>query len=269
MKNYQINVKNPCGEKWSEMSKTAQGKFCKSCSKEVIDFRKLSDNEIVDYFKSHQNVCGIIQKNQTNRNLILVKETTSINSSYYRYLLSGLLFFGAGKYAFSQEVQKVPLVPIFQQDTIPLNSNEDLQLIGNSKITFPDSVKIIQRNSIEGVVSDDVEPLFGVTVQIEGTNIGSSTDFDGKYSLKVPKEIPDYFNLIFNNMGMHIDTFLVHKSELPLKKDVVFENIEMLGIVGGVGLGAKPSLKNRIKRIFSFSKEAREERRFRGYLRKE
>lgn len=256
MKNYQINVKNPCGEKWSEMSKTAQGKFCQSCSKEVIDFRKLSDKEIIDYFKSHQNVCGIFNKEQTNRDLILAKEITSTNNSYYRYLLSGLLFFGVGKYAFSQEVQKVPLVPIFQNDTIPLNSTEKLQLLGSSTNEFPDSVKVLKKNVIQGIVSDDVEVLFGVTVQIEGTNIVTSTDFDGKYLLEVPEEIPDSFNLIFNNMGMEIDTILIHKSELPLNKDVFLENT-MLGEM----VVYKPSLKNRIKRIFSFSKEAREERK--------
>jgi DNA-binding ferritin-like protein (Dps family) len=41
-------------------------------------------------------------------------------------------------------------------------------------------------NTITGVVSEDGIPLPGANVIVKGTSIGTSTDFDGKYSIKVP-----------------------------------------------------------------------------------
>ena len=42
---------------------------------------------------------------------------------------------------------------------------------------------------ITGVVTDDRgEPLIGATVAVEGTNIGTVTDFDGKYELTIPPD---------------------------------------------------------------------------------
>ena len=44
-----------------------------------------------------------------------------------------------------------------------------------------------QRTTITGTVSDEQgAPLTGATVQVKGTNMGTITDIDGKYSLEVP-----------------------------------------------------------------------------------
>ena len=45
-----------------------------------------------------------------------------------------------------------------------------------------------QEQELTGVVIDatDNEPMIGVTIMIEGTSIGTSTDLDGRFSLKVP-----------------------------------------------------------------------------------
>ena len=36
------------------------------------------------------------------------------------------------------------------------------------------------------VVDEKGEPLIGATVMVKGTSIGTSTDIDGKYSIKAP-----------------------------------------------------------------------------------
>ncbi|MBN8566445.1 MAG: mucoidy inhibitor MuiA family protein [Flavobacteriales bacterium] len=43
-------------------------------------------------------------------------------------------------------------------------------------------------NTISGVVSEGGIPLPGANVIVKGTSIGTSTDFDGKYSIKVPNQ---------------------------------------------------------------------------------
>ena len=44
-----------------------------------------------------------------------------------------------------------------------------------------------QRTTITGTVSDEKgSPLTGATVQVKGTNMGTITDVNGKYSIEVP-----------------------------------------------------------------------------------
>ena len=42
-------------------------------------------------------------------------------------------------------------------------------------------------DEVSGYVTDGNEPLVGVSVVVKGTTIGTSTDYDGKYSIKIPK----------------------------------------------------------------------------------
>lgn len=42
--------------------------------------------------------------------------------------------------------------------------------------------------TVTGTVKDDFESLPGVSVVIQGTTIGTITDVDGKFTLKVPNE---------------------------------------------------------------------------------
>ncbi len=53
-------------------------------------------------------------------------------------------------------------------------------------IFFSASLALAQR-TISGVVADEQgEPLYGASVLVTGTTVGTTTDFDGKYSINVP-----------------------------------------------------------------------------------
>jgi hypothetical protein len=53
-------------------------------------------------------------------------------------------------------------------------------------------------DEVTGYVSDGREPLPGVNVIVKGTTIGTSTDFDGKFSIKIPN---NNAALIFSYLG--------------------------------------------------------------------
>ena len=55
-------------------------------------------------------------------------------------------------------------------------------------------------NTITGIVSEGGIPLPGATVVVKGTTIGTSTDFDGRYSIKVPNANSQ---LEFSFLGMN------------------------------------------------------------------
>ena len=63
-----ISIPSPCHENLSLMDKTENGKFCLSCQKEVIDFTKMTDEEIVLYFDKKKSgtakLCGTFRADQ-------------------------------------------------------------------------------------------------------------------------------------------------------------------------------------------------------------
>ena len=61
-----VSIPEPCHEKWDEMTPNEKGVFCVLCSKTVVDFTKLSDNEVKNYLFSHsgQKTRGRFRKDQ-------------------------------------------------------------------------------------------------------------------------------------------------------------------------------------------------------------
>lgn len=59
-----------------------------------------------------------------------------------------------------------------------------------TNVEFPNVLaNISQERTITGTILDEMGlPLLGATVQIKGTTIGVTTDFDGNFSIKVPSE---------------------------------------------------------------------------------
>lgn len=60
---------------------------------------------------------------------------------------------------------------------------------------------LAQTRTISGIVtsSEDGSALPGVTVQVKGTTVGTTTDLDGKYVLKIQ---PNHKTLVFSFVGM-------------------------------------------------------------------
>jgi hypothetical protein len=67
-----IHIKTPCDANWQEMNAVDTGKYCGSCEKVVVDFSKMSDNEIKDYFNINrfQKTCGRFLNTQLDRSLV-------------------------------------------------------------------------------------------------------------------------------------------------------------------------------------------------------
>jgi hypothetical protein len=88
-----ISIPQPCHENWQAMSPQGKGRHCKSCSKTVIDFTRMQDNEIVSYFNSHKNICGRFTNYQMNRELDV--NLHSISNRFSTYAACGILLLNA------------------------------------------------------------------------------------------------------------------------------------------------------------------------------
>ena len=69
-----ITVPNPCNENWDSMMPQNQGRFCTSCQLVVTDFTKMDDQEIINYFRTHQKekICGHFRSDQLTRMKITI-----------------------------------------------------------------------------------------------------------------------------------------------------------------------------------------------------
>ena len=87
--------------------------------------------------------------------------------------------------------------------------------------------------SIEGTVTDqDGEPLIGVNIQVKGTNLGTSTDFDGKFTID---EIDENAVLVVSYIGYQTQEVTVSgKSNLTI---TLISDSQLLDEVVVVGYG--------------------------------
>ena len=95
MKNssFQIKIEKPCNEKWADMTTNHLGKFCSSCEKNVIDFSKMGDDELIRVLeKMEGKVCGRLQRNQLER--IFVASQNRKVSPHLNKILAGLFALG-------------------------------------------------------------------------------------------------------------------------------------------------------------------------------
>jgi len=66
-----LSIDVPCPAKWADMQPVAAGNYCSICTKVVIDFTELSDDEILSIVAENkaQQICGKFKSSQLNRAL--------------------------------------------------------------------------------------------------------------------------------------------------------------------------------------------------------
>lgn len=235
-----INIPEPCTEDWNKMTPKERGRHCDVCNKVVIDFTSSTDEAI---FKAHQNntkICGRYKKTQLNREIVYSRKE---KNNFAAYLATGLftLFSITSQNTFAQVKPKIIKVDTIKTPRV------------NNKLT----TSILPTKLIEGLVYDESKlPLPGVNIIIKGKTIGTQTDFDGKFNLRVNKGDV----LVFSYVGLKTKEITItnfNKIDIILEEDSTILGGEVV-IVGGAVAGDP---------IYSYSytlelrKQARQEHR--------
>jgi TonB-linked SusC/RagA family outer membrane protein len=104
-----------------------------------------------------------------------------------------------------------------------------------SLIFFACSINFaLAQRIVSGVVSDDIEPLIGATIQIKGTGTGVATDFDGSYKIEVPN---GETILVFSYIGLETQEILVGTQETISL--TLTENASVLDEIIVIGYGTQ------------------------------
>lgn len=176
---FKLSIDNPCSQKWSDFEDRGGKGFCASCQKEVIDFTRMSDLGIRDYFDNRpKNVCGQFKSYQLRTYSNPVAKPTLSKWLSWPIAASALMYTSVS--ANAQEKDKKELAQtVLMRESGPQK--------GGSR-------------EIQGTVTEDSEEgLPGVNVVIKGTTTGVTTDLDGNYKIDIPN---NQTALVFSAVGM-------------------------------------------------------------------
>lgn len=147
--------------------------------KKVFDFTNASDRQIIEAYNQDKNLCGLFLKTQLDRDLEIPKKKKSI---WLASVFFGLLSFSNSKVV-AQEKPKTEQLPI------------EPEIMG--KTIAPQEISKEDFFEINGIVVDGTGPLPSVNITIKNTTKKTTTDFGGKFKIKV--KVGDV--IIFSFMG--------------------------------------------------------------------
>lgn len=213
-----ISIPSPCHENLSLMDKTENGKFCLSCQKEVIDFTKMSDAEIVLYFDKKKSgetkVCGTFRADQ-----VLEKEKTiEIPIQTYFYAKTNhqkflwMLFACMGMFFVSCDSKTKGEVQITVVDSLENSKDQDTIdnkeiLITGDTIYSPEKVEKLKKiepvDKIQGEVVENVSGFVAPPIK-EGCVIPEAIDEESIVTIKGKVAFP-------------VDTLMEQQLNVPQK----------------------------------------------------
>ena len=198
-----LDIKKPCSENYKAFAPTAKGGFCSTCTKEVIDFTHMNAQETIAYFKNNsaKNTCGRFNSSQLKTYNIPAKQSKKLS------FLSGI-----GLACLSLLSLTAVQGQVMQKKS---NSAKD----DASKIINQKQEKVF---TVKGTLSDYAGPLPGANILLEGTEIGTQTDFDGHFTF--PKKLKQGDVLVFSYVGFKSKKVVISSdnetSEIELKLDM-------------------------------------------------
>jgi len=231
----QVQVPKPCHENWDQMTETDKGRFCLSCKKEVIDFRIMTDQQILNHIsKAAGGVCGRFNNEQLNRDMTERKEK---HLAWYKYFIHVMIpaLLLSNKSSAQEKITDDTIVCTQPKDTMRALTGKVLNVERESH----------QPKIIEGKVTDEQsQPIPGATIMIKGTRRGVASDNNGIFKMTINEEISK-LTLIASSVGFEQKEILI-----DFKKTK--ENATNISIVmkqqSSMGLGGIVVVKRKEKR---------------------
>ncbi|WP_396600846.1 carboxypeptidase-like regulatory domain-containing protein [Algibacter sp. R77976] len=192
-----LTITKPCTEKFNQFNKTEKGGFCNSCKKEVIDFRNMTDKQLSSYFKSKTGkACGYFDTSQLTRDIQVQEFQQPKRLQFLKVAALAFLSLTSLHHVQAQEHQpKTEIIESFENKT---QANKALE----------------QDKLLTGTVVEESGPLPGANIILEGTTIGTSTNFDGEFIF--PKTLKEGDVLVISYLGFTTQKIKIKKEQTQL-----------------------------------------------------
>lgn len=215
---FKLNIKTPCSQDWLAMEEQELGRFCKACSKTVVDFTNMSDAELVKFMKeSKGKICGRMHQDQLNRKYKVINNpATGLGISK---LVAGLLLLMPGSVAVASNVSH----PTFELADHTVHER-----------TILDTVPKQITGKIIDTYTKNVIPHAAIVLK----NMAASvvTDKAGDFKMTIPDMPYEQITIEVSAVGYETQTFFLQKNEVAGKEFLLtpIDNI-LLGDVVIVG----------------------------------
>ncbi len=207
-----------CQQKWSEMDPAQDGRYCSACSKIVIDFTTMNDEQIIKYleYQKKTNLCARLSNEQMERVNYILQKTPQSNKYLVTLLFSFLLYSN-----------------IFAQDK-PYRIN--------NTITSSHVDSIVISGKLESL--NDVVPFASITVSNSSMNTFSG--LDGKFEIHLSKDQVVNQNLEISYVGygnISIPIIEIENKDIGITMNEKLLILDGIVVVGGICSVPTPPLK--------------------------
>jgi hypothetical protein len=81
-----ISIPEPCNQNWNQMQPNEKGRYCDTCKLTVVDFTKMSNEEIKSYLLNKSYVCGRFDCTQIGTSHLNTLESLIVKSKNIKFL---------------------------------------------------------------------------------------------------------------------------------------------------------------------------------------
>ncbi len=184
-----IHIPDPCQQKWSQMLPEGKGRHCDTCGSIVIDFSKMSDEELIKTVESKKYECGKFSNEQLEK-LYYIEETRKETclparqgKKYWMAIAASIV---AGMFQVSGSYSQIPTGttthPLIHKSTsIERNDDPETPTAPVVKEEVQDEINLV----IQSAVSRKGIP--GISIIIDDLNIDSISGAEGVLTISPDK----------------------------------------------------------------------------------
>lgn len=216
-----LSIKEPCDEKWDNMTPTKKGRFCGVCETEVVDFTKMDKQEITSYFiNSKKKICCRIEDTKL--------EDPSSKDRKNRLKLKPVWVAAASMFVFSK-IAVAQGGMYLHPEGVKNNSKNKIDSLNTQNKTITVYFQIINEKSKKGIAFAKINFL--------DLKLSTKTDKRGNCHVTIPT-IKEGLHLEINGLKHQIIisnekdlqfTFAIKEEELTLIKRIeIDKEIEFL-----------------------------------------
>jgi len=237
-KSIAISIPSPCAEQWENFIPTNEGGFCESCQKNVVDFRQMSDQQLLDYLaEAKGKTCGRFRPDQ------IKTYTTTYPSPKY---------FGLNALRNSLAALSIVLLSKSAAISFPIKQPTLIYLQESPNLESYDQYTTGDKHYVSGTVLDNStkEGLPSVSILLKGTKISVQTDLDGFFTFPQPLKEGDV--LVFSYIGMERKEYKITDGDKNIEVYLIPDLIQLGAVVIEGNFSEKPLKPSVWQRVASW-----------------